>query len=135
MNLADYVKIYLISVPVFFAIDLLWLGVVAKDFYAKQLGAMLKSPPNWTAAVIFYLLFLVGLAIFVIVPALEKNSLAHALVFGALFGFFTYMTYDLTNLATLNNWPLKMVFVDIIWGTVLSAGVASLTYYIWKLIV
>lgn len=134
MNLIDYLKIYLISVPVFFAIDLLWLGVLARGFYVKYLGDMLKSPPNWTAAIIFYLLFLVGLAIFVITPALEKNSLSHALLYGAMFGFFTYMTYDLTNLATLKNWPMQIVIVDIIWGAVLSAGVSSATFYIAKLL-
>lgn len=135
MYLTDMLKIYIVAVPVFFAIDLLWLGVVARGFYAKHLGELLKSAPNWTAAIIFYLLFLVGLVIFVIAPALEKNSFSHALVYGAMFGFFTYMTYDLTNLATLKNWPMQIVLVDIIWGTVLSAGVASITFYIWKLIV
>jgi uncharacterized membrane protein len=134
MNLSDYLKIYFISVPVFFAIDLFWLGVAARGFYVKYLGEMLKSPPNWTAAVIFYLLFLVGLTIFAIAPALEKNSLSAALIYGAMFGFFTYMTYDLTNLATLKNWPMQIVIVDIIWGTVLSAGVASITFYIAKLL-
>jgi uncharacterized membrane protein len=133
MNLNDFIKIYLISVPVFFAIDLLWLGLAARGFYAKHLGELLKSPPNWTAAVIFYLLFLAGLAIFAILPAAERRSLTHALLYGAMFGFFTYMTYDLTNLATVKNWPIQVVIVDIIWGTLLSAGVASITYYIWKL--
>lgn len=126
-------KLWLISVPIFFAIDLIWLGVVARGFYVKYLGDMLKSPPNWTAAIIFYLLFLVGLVVFVINPAIDKNSVQYALLFGAFFGFITYMTYDLTNLATLKNWPIQIVVVDIIWGMVLSASVATLTFYVFKL--
>ncbi|MFT2588506.1 DUF2177 family protein, partial [Escherichia coli] len=73
---------------------------------------------NWTAAIIFYLLFIIGIFIFTILPAVEKNSLTSAILLGALFGFFTYATYDLTNLATLKGWPLKIVFIDITWGTI-----------------
>ncbi|PLX27685.1 DUF2177 domain-containing protein [Candidatus Parcubacteria bacterium] len=127
------IKLYLISVPVFFAIDLLWLGVVARSFYVKYLGEMLKSPPNWTAAVIFYLLFLLGLVVFVIEPAVAKDSLKYALFMGAFFGFITYMTYDLTNLATLKNWPIEIVIVDIIWGAVLSMSVSAVTFYLFKI--
>lgn len=130
----NFIKIYAVAVPVFFIIDLIWLGVVARGFYVKYLGELLKSPPNWTAAVIFYLLFLVGLVIFAIAPALEKNSVFHVLIYGALFGFFTYMTYDLTNLATLKYWPMQIVIVDIVWGTILSAGVATVTFYIVKML-
>jgi uncharacterized membrane protein len=127
MTLLQLAGTYLISVVVFFAIDMVWLGVIARNFYQTQLAHLL-GPVNWTAAIIFYLLFLVGLMIFVTVPALERQSLTYALLFGALFGFFTYATYDLTNLATLKDWPLKVVLVDIVWGAVLSASVASLTY-------
>lgn len=130
---SQLIKLFLIAVPVFFVIDLLWLGVVARGFYLKYLGDMLKSPPNWTAAIVFYLLFILGLVIFVINPAVDKESIKYAVLFGAMFGFFTYMTYDLTNLATLKNWPMQIVIVDIIWGTVLSMSVASLTYYIYNI--
>ena len=85
---------------------------------------------NWTAAIIFYLLFILGLVFFVIAPAIEKNSLTHALLFGALFGLITYATYDLTNLATLKNWPILVSVVDMVWGVVLSASVATITYLI-----
>lgn len=127
-------KLYLIAVPVFFLIDLLWLGVVARGFYVKYLGDMLKSPPNWTAAIIFYLLFILGLVIFVLVPGVEKDSLRYVLIYGAMFGFFTYMTYDLTNLATLKSWPIQIVIVDIIWGTVLSTAVSAASYYLFRII-
>ena len=123
---------YLLTTLVFFAIDLVWLGVIAKDMYNKLLGNLLADKVNWTAAIIFYLLFIVGIFIFVILPAVEKNSFIKAEVLGALFGFFTYATYDLTNLATLKGWPLKIVFIDIIWGMVLTSIVSSAGYFIMK---
>lgn len=125
-----FLKLYLIALPVFFAFDFLWLGLVAKNFYAKQLGFIMKTSFNIPAAIIFYLLFIVGLVLFVISPALEKKSLLTAIIMGGLFGFFTYATYDLTNLATLKNWPLTVSVVDMIWGVVLSATVATITYLI-----
>jgi uncharacterized membrane protein len=85
---------------------------------------------NWTAAILFYLLFIVGLVLFVISPALAKNSIQYALVFGALFGLITYATYDLTNLAVLKDWPLAITIVDMIWGAVLASSVSTITYYI-----
>jgi uncharacterized membrane protein len=124
------IKLYLISIPIFFAIDMVWLGLVAKKFYANQIGFLLKPDVNWPAAIIFYLLFLVGLTIFVISPAVEKQSLMHAILFGALFGLVTYATYDLTNLATVKNWPLLITIVDLAWGATLSASVALITYLI-----
>lgn len=129
MNIPEIIAVYLVSVVVFFAIDMVWLGVVARSFYKNRLGELL-GPVNWTAAIIFYLIFLVGLLIFATAPALDAGSLTHAMLFGALFGFFTYATYDLTNLATLKNWPLSVVFVDMLWGTVLSLSVASLTFLV-----
>lgn len=125
-----FIKLYAIALPVFFAIDLVWLGLVAKNFYRNQIGFMMKSDINWTAAISFYLLFIVGLVFFVIAPALEKNSWTHALLFGALFGLITYATYDLTNLATLKDWPLLVTIVDLAWGAVLAALVSTATYFI-----
>ncbi len=110
---------------------MLWLGVIAKDFYQEKLVDFL-GPVNWTAAIIFYLIFIVGVLIFAVVPALESQSLTKALVLGALFGFFAYATYDLTNLATLKDWPLSIVVVDMLWGAVLSGSVATASYIIGK---
>ncbi len=118
--------------PVFFIIDMIWLGLVANKFYQSQLGPLL-GPVNWPAAIIFYLVFLVGLTFFAIYPAAAKASVFTALGLGAAFGFFTYATYDLTNLATLKDWPLKVVLVDIVWGTVLGASVAAGTVYLYQL--
>lgn len=124
------IQTYLLSVLVFLGIDAFWLGFVARNFYAKQIGHLMAETPNLLAAGVFYLLFLVGLQVFAINPALAKNSIAHAVQLGALFGFMTYATYDLTNYATLRGWPLQMVIVDLIWGTVLSAAVAGITVFV-----
>jgi uncharacterized membrane protein len=124
------IKIYLIAVIVFFAIDMLWLGIIAKNFYQNQIGSLMKKDISWTAAIIFYLLFVGGVVFFAINPAIQENSWIQALYLGALFGFITYMTYDLTNLATLKNWPLKLAIVDILWGTVLATLVSTVTYSI-----
>lgn len=124
------VKLFAIALPVFFAIDMFWLGIVAKDFYRAQIGALMKSDVNWVAAVVFYLIFITGLVVFVIAPALEKGSWIHALAFGALFGFVCYATYDLTNLAVAKDWPLLVTIVDMAWGAILAASVSTITYFI-----
>jgi uncharacterized membrane protein len=125
-----FIKLYAIALPVFFAIDILWIGFVAKGFYARQIGALLKPDVNWVAAIVFYLLFIVGLVVFVIAPAMEKGSWSHALLFGALFGLVCYATYDLTNLAVTKDWPLLVTVVDLAWGGVLAASVSTVTYFI-----
>ena len=125
-----FLKLYLITLPVFFAIDMIWLGLVAKNFYAKQIGFLMKTNVNWPAAIIFYLLFIVGLVVFIITPALRQQSWQSALLFGALFGLISYATYDLTNLATINNWPLLVTVVDLIWGSVLAGSVSLISYLI-----
>lgn len=125
-----FIKLYAIALPVFIAIDAVWLGLVAKNFYRDQIGFLMKSEINWAAAAAFYLLFVVGLVIFVITPAIEKNSWVHALIFGALFGLITYATYDLSNLATLKDWPLLVTIVDLVWGATLAASVSTVTYFI-----
>jgi uncharacterized membrane protein len=132
MNAGKLILAYLLTAVVFFAIDLTWLGVIAKNLYRKYLGGFLSDTVNWTAAFIFYALFIVGIFIFSILPAIEKNSFSHAVIMGGLFGFFTYATYDLTNLATLKNWPLAIVYIDIIWGTILTGLVAAAGYWITK---
>ena len=127
--MTNYIYLYMLTVPVFFIIDMLWLGVVAKNFYQTQLAAFL-GPVNWTAALIFYLIFIAGIIIFAVVPAVQAESLMRAVVLGALFGFFAYATYDLTNLATLKDWPLMVTLVDMVWGAVLSGSVATASFFI-----
>jgi uncharacterized membrane protein len=125
-----FIKIYAIALPIFLALDMVWLGLVAKNFYHDQIGFLMKTEINWVAAIGFYLLFIVGLVLFVIAPAIAKNSWVHALIFGALFGVITYATYDLSNLATLKNWPLLVTIVDLVWGATLAASVSTATYFI-----
>lgn len=123
-------KTYLVAAGTFVVVDLIWLVVVARKFYADQLGTMMKSPPNWWAAVIFYGIFIFGLVHFVIQPALLAGDLKSAVINGCLFGLVTYATYDLTNLATLNNWPLLMTLVDLVWGTALGGVVSFISFHI-----
>lgn len=126
------IYLYLLTIPVFFGIDMIWLGFVARGFYRNNLGHLLRPDVNWTAAVIFYLLYILGILIFAVMPALEKNSLRQAVILGGLFGFFAYATYDLTNLATLKDWPVNVVLVDIAWGVVLTASVAAASFFIGR---
>lgn len=132
MNIVRILISYLLTAVVFFAVDMLWLGVIAKNIYQKYLGSFLTDQVNWVAAIIFYLLFIVGILIFAVYPAVNKGSVLTAVILGALFGFFTYATYDLTNLATLKGWPIQIVFIDIIWGSILTAIVSLAGFYIVK---
>lgn len=132
MNFFFASKLYLLTIPVFFAIDMLWLGLVARSFYRNQLSSFLGDSFYWPAALIFYLVYIVGILMFAVLPALAKDSLAHALHWGALFGFFTYATYDLTNYATLPGWPLKVVIVDIVWGVLLCTAVSAASFSIGR---
>jgi len=128
MTIRQTILLYVITLAVFFAIDMVWLGVVAKGFYRQQIGSLMRSPVNWVAAVVFYLLFILGLVVFVVAPAMDHESWMRALLYGALFGLIAYATYDLTNLATLRDWPLLVTVVDLIWGAVLAATVSVVTY-------
>ena len=125
-----FIKLFFIALPVFFAIDMVWLGLVAKKFYNQHIGFLMKPDISWYAAIIFYLLFIAGLITFVISPAIERQSWIHAVLYGAFFGLITYSTYDLTNLATMKDWPVIVTVVDLIWGMVLSASVSVITYFI-----
>ena len=127
-----YLKLYIATLIVFFAIDFLWIGIVARTFYRKYIGFLLAPSPNWIAAIIFYLLFILGLLFFVVVPGLKENSFKTTFLRAALFGLITYSTYDLTNLATVKDWPLLVTVVDMIWGTVLSLAVSLVSFMIGK---
>jgi uncharacterized membrane protein len=130
--LAYYVKLYFATLVAFFLIDMVWLGLVARTFYRKQLGFLLAPATNWIAALIFYLLFILGILVFVVVPGLQDHSLKTTLLRAALFGLVTYATYDLTNLATVKNWPLVITVVDLAWGTVLSMAVSYVGFFVGR---
>ncbi|MEE4271869.1 MAG: DUF2177 family protein [Thermoanaerobaculales bacterium] len=128
MTLASFFKLYAVALATFFVIDLLWLGVVARSFYQNHMGHLMRDNVNWPAAIVFYLVFIVGVVLFVVGPAVERESLTHAIVFGAIFGLVTYAAYDLTNLATLAGFPLKVAVVDMIWGMVLCGSISTVTF-------
>lgn len=123
-----FLKQFLVTFVTFLLIDAVWLGLIAKDFYAKHLGFLMTDTPNLWAAVIFYVLYVFTLVVMVVKPALQQRSLADAMNKGALFGLCAYATYDLTNLATLHAWPLIVTVVDMIWGTFLTSLVAGVSY-------
>jgi uncharacterized membrane protein len=123
-----YFAIYMASLVTFLIIDGLWLGIVARSFYVQQIGHLLRPSPDFGVAGAFYLLYVVGVVVFAVLPALAQQSWVTALVLGALLGFIAYGTYDLTNLATLAGWPVLVSVVDMIWGAVLTATVALAGY-------
>jgi uncharacterized membrane protein len=129
MTTVALVKLYFFSAVVFFALDMIWLGAVAKHFYRQHIGGLLRPEVNWPGAIIFYLIFIAGIEYFAIVPSATKGSAPQALLAGALFGFVTYATYDLTNYATMKDFPLIVVIVDMAWGTVLSCAVTAAGYF------
>lgn len=125
-----FAKLYAVALPIFFAIDMVWLAVVSKGFYSKHLGFLMRETVDWTAAIIFYLIFIGALVLFVILPAVESQNIGKALLLGLAFGLVTYATYDLTNLATIKDWPHIVTIVDLIWGMILSASVSVTSYMI-----
>lgn len=128
MTTLQFLKLYGISAAVFFGLDLLWLGVVARGFYQRQLGYLMRPDVRWLPAVLFYLIYVAALVVFVILPAIERQSLARAVLYGAFFGLATYAAYDLTCLALVRDYPVVAAVVDLAWGTVLSATVSAAAY-------
>ena len=121
-------KTYVTALVALLAIDFLWLGILARGFYRRHIGFLMAEQVNWWAAIAFYLLFVAGLVVFAIGPALEAHSLRKALLLGGFFGLVAYATYDLTNHATMKDWPPIVTLVDLAWGTVLAAAVSAIGY-------
>ena len=130
MKSFDYIKVYLLTFGVFLGIDFIWLSFVAQSFYQEQIGFLLMKQPNVFAAFLFYAIYVVGILYFVLLPALKskKISAAHVALAGGFYGFVAYATYDLTNYATIEGWPLTLVVVDMIWGFVLTGAVSGLSF-------
>lgn len=123
-----YLKLYALTTLAFFAIDLVWLGVVASSFYQKHLGPILRPDIVWGAAVAFYALYIAGILVFAVLPGLNEGSLARAVSLGAFFGLVAYATFDLTGMALIREFNWTVVTVDLIWGTVLTASVSAAGY-------
>jgi uncharacterized membrane protein len=125
-----YFILFGITTIIFFSIDLIWLGIIAKNLYREKLGFILSPEVNWAAAIVFYVIYIAGILYFAVVPALLGAEWEKALLNGAILGFLCYATYDLTNMATIARWPLQIVVIDIAWGTVLTGSVSVLSYLI-----
>ena len=132
MSASQIVKLFVGTGIAFFAIDLVWLGLIAPAFYQRHLGHLIAEQVRWVPAVLFYTIYIAGLLTFVIVPALQAGSLARAVLFGALLGFFAYATFDLTCAALFKDFPAIVVVVDLIWGSVLSGSVCAAGYGIGR---
>lgn len=125
----NYIKLFFLALPLFVFLDILWIGLIAKDFYYKELGALFTDQIQWSAAIAFYLLYTAGVVFFVIEPA---PSILSCLFRGAFFGLVAYATYDLTNMATLKGFSWNMVFLDLIWGALLTGASSTLVYFLFK---
>lgn len=124
-----YLTAYGAAAFIFLILDALWLGIIAKSFYFTQLDGLLRDKPDLKVAAIFYAGYLAGVVYFAVAPALQDGGLARAIFMGALLGLFAYGTYDLTNLATLKGYPVRVAIVDMIWGTFLTAATAGAGYW------
>ena len=127
-NMAAWMKMYLISTGIFLCIDAIWLGFIARGIYAKYLGYIMAKNIVWWAAGVFYLIFMAGLLFFVIEPSVRTQSIRYALAAGAFFGFVADATYDLTNLATIEGWPLFVTVIDLIWGAFVASSTSVLSH-------
>ncbi|MCA9336826.1 DUF2177 family protein [Candidatus Saccharibacteria bacterium] len=120
----------LIAGGVMGVLDFVWLGFVAKSLYHKEMGSILLEKFNMVPALVFYVIYVIGVVMFVVNPALEKQSLLHALGYGALFGLVAYATYDLTSLAVIKGFSTKIVVIDMLWGMAITAAVSGGTYLV-----
>lgn len=131
-----YFYAYLASLVTMTVLDAAWLGLIAPAFYRKHVGFIMADKPNWYATVAFYSIFILGVTLFVVYPGWKNaDSYIRIALTGALFGLVTYATYDLTNQATLKNWPVIVTAVDLVWGTVLLAAVSTVAVVVLKMFV
>lgn len=127
-----FLKLYLPLVALFVGADLLWLGVIMKNFYRANLGHVIGTQVVWPAAIVFYLLFIAGLLYYAIMPGIESGEILRTIFLGAGFGLVAYATYDLTNQATVPNWPTIVTVVDLVWGTFLSGFLSLAAFYLYR---
>jgi uncharacterized membrane protein len=130
MTLSKYLVAYFVTVIVFFGMDFAWLMTATSRFYRVMLGDLLLEKPNLLVAALFYFIYVGGIVIFAVAPALRVGSWAMAFMLGAVLGLIAYGTYDFTNLATLKGWPAIVSVVDIAWGISLTAIAATLGFLI-----
>jgi len=127
-----FLKLYMATGATLLALDLVWLGVVAKAFYARHMGELMRPQPRWGPGLLFYLLYVAAVVVFVVMPAVERQSLLRAVGMGAFFGLAAYATFDLTSLALIRDFPMIVVLVDLTWGVILTATVASVAFLLGR---
>jgi uncharacterized membrane protein len=125
MTTLNFFRMYGVGLVACFAIDIVWLGVVAKGFYQRQMGHLTRPDVQWVPAVLFYLIYVAALVVFVAAPAVERQSVGRAVGYGAFFGLAAYAAFDLTGLALLKDFPVSVAIVDLAWGSFLSAAVSA----------
>ncbi|MEJ2679372.1 MAG: DUF2177 family protein [Gemmatimonadota bacterium] len=132
MTILQYLELYGVGLVTCFGLDLIWLGAVARGFYQRHLGELLRPDVRWGPGILFYLIYVVALVVIVVAPALERQSGARAVAFGALFGLAAYAAYDLTSLSLIRGYPVIAAVVDLAWGTALSAAVCGVAYAVGR---
>lgn len=133
-NIIPYIAVYAGTLVLFAALDLVWIGVVMREFYRQGIGHLMSDRTNWKSGIAFYLIYTAGLMFFAISPSIIAHTFLGAAILGGLFGFFCYATYDLTNLATLRDWPLKVAIIDMLWGFAVSVAVSMVAFSIASLL-
>jgi len=128
-------KVFILTFPIVLAIDFIWLGLIAKNFYNSELGSLAKRSgeslaPNWPTAILVYVLIVAGIVFFVWPKA--NGQIIKGLFFGSAFGLVVYGVYDLTNYATLESWTIKMTIVDILWGVIIGGITGLIAVFIGK---
>lgn len=131
--MSSFIRLYLLCAGIFLVFDLFWLLVVSKKMYQQFIGHLMGEA-QMIPAVLFYLLYIVGVLFFVLLPGIERQSIGYVLGSGALFGLICYATYDLTNLATLRDWPITMTVIDLVWGTFVTAATSGLAFWLNQLL-
>ena len=132
MPMLQFLKLYAATATVFFALDIAWLGYVAKGIYAEQMGHLTRADVQWVPAVLFYLVYVAAIIVLCVKPALERDSVGYGVALGALFGLAAYAAFDLTGLALLKDFPLKGALVDLTWGTFVTATVSGASVVIGR---
>ncbi|MBC1831320.1 DUF2177 family protein [Listeria seeligeri] len=127
--MTHFMKLFFTSAVVFLIFDLFWLLVVSKKMYEHFIGDLMGDVRIFPA-VIFYVIYVIGVTFFVLIPGTEKGSIGYVILAGALFGLICYATYDLTNLATLKDWPVAMTVIDLVWGTAVTTVTSVIVYFI-----
>jgi uncharacterized membrane protein len=133
MNGLNFLKMYGVAMATFLVLDLAWLGLIARGFYQRELGHLMRADVRWGAAVLFYAIYVAALIVFVAAPAVERQSVGRALAYGAFFGLAAYAAFDLTSLAMFKDFPAKVAVVDLIWGAFLSAAVSAVVVLVWRI--